>query len=98
MLWDQLPELVKDYRPLAFSFFRRKPPYVGENIHPDEGYWIARQQMYWGGQRNANSPSWGDAPTQPTPDRERSVDYMHSTFIDNVLGGLLARMLNTGGP
>ena len=25
----------------------------------------------------------------PTPDRERSVDYMHSTFIDNVLGGLL---------
>jgi hypothetical protein len=28
----------------------RTPPYVGENIHPDEGYWIARQQMFWGGQ------------------------------------------------
>lgn len=62
---------------------------VGENIHPDEGYWIARQQMFWGGQRNENSPAWGDPPTAPTPDRERSVDYMHSTYIDNVLGGLL---------
>ena len=67
----------------------RSPPYVGENLHPDEGYWIARQQMFWGGQRNENSPAWGDAPTAETPDRERSVDYMHSTFIDNVLGGLL---------
>ena len=45
--------------------------------------------MFWGGQRNENSPRWGDAPTAETPDRERSVDYMHSTFIDNVLGGLL---------
>lgn len=55
----------------------RTPPYVGENIHPDEGYWIARQQMFWGGQRNENSPEWGDEPTAPTADRERSVDYMH---------------------
>ena len=55
----------------------RSPPYIGENIHPDEGYWIARQQMFWGGQRNENSPEWGDEPTAPTADRERSVDYMH---------------------
>jgi len=62
----------------------REPPYVGENIHPDEGYWIARQQMFWGGQF-----AWQNWPTTPTIDRERSVDYMHSTFVDNVLGGLL---------
>ena len=62
----------------------RAPPYVGENIHPDEGYWIARQRMYWGGSQRG-----GQWPMIPTPDRERSVDYMHSTFLDNVLGGLI---------
>ena len=27
--------------------------------------------------------------TPPTPDRNRNVDYFHSTFVDLVLGGLL---------
>jgi hypothetical protein len=34
----------------------------------------------------AGGPAQG---TPPTPDRNRNVDYFHSTFVDLVLGGLL---------
>ena len=56
-------------------------PYLGENVHPDDGYWIARSMMY-----GAVPGAEGDP---PTPDRNRNVDYFHSTFVDLVIGGLL---------
>lgn len=55
-------------------------PWIGENLHPDDGYWVARQMMY------GYTPGADAKP--PTIDRNRDVDYMHSTFIDNVLSGL----------
>eukprot|EP01051_Picozoa_sp_SAG22_P014596 SAG22_NODE_1795_length_3553_cov_5.156051_2_plen_308_part_00 len=73
----------------------RVPPYVGENIHPDLGYWVARQDMFLGwtvGTHPTSAedppPPTGGGPLPELPLRERSVDYFHSTFIDNVLGGL----------
>ena len=58
---------------LLVWWFRR---YVGENIHRDEVYWIAWQRMYWGGSQRG-----GQWPMIPTPDRERSVDYMHGPLL-----------------
>eukprot|EP01052_Picozoa_sp_SAG31_P040040 SAG31_NODE_5701_length_2373_cov_2.077836_2_plen_56_part_01 len=47
----------------------RKPPYVGENIHPDDGYWIARQQMFWGGSFSTSPEdppmTWPTGPPMP---------------------------------
>lgn len=125
-------------------------PWVGENIEPDKGYWIARSIMYKGGhiddQGNpTGSPvncsackgrcydrDWShdgakctamdpsstlgpcdqgckcvppsssfppppccgakescDGKIIPTPDKDRGKDYMHSTFIDIIIEGLV---------
>jgi len=47
-------------------------PWIGENIHPDEGYWIARWIMYM----------------KQQPLRNRGHNYNHSTFIDIILSYL----------
>ena len=57
-------------------------PYIGESIEPDLGFWQARQIMY--GQEP--SPR-GYQP--PKPDKDRSVDYNHSTFADLIIEGLI---------
>jgi hypothetical protein len=57
-------------------------PYIGENIEPDHGWWQARQVMY------GDEPgSHGYKPAQD--DRDRSVDYNHSTFADLIIEGLV---------
>jgi len=47
--------------------------HIFENLHPDLGYWNNRQQMYW----------------SEAPMRDMGNDYLHSTFCDLVLSGLL---------
>jgi hypothetical protein len=47
-------------------------PWIGEVLHPDEGYWLARAIMY----RNND------------PLRNRGLLYNHSTFLDLILRGL----------
>jgi len=47
--------------------------HVFENLHPDLGYWNNRQQMYWRSDANRNMGN----------------DYLHSTFCDIVLSGLV---------
>jgi len=48
-------------------------PWIGEDLHPDDGYWIARQILY----------SWND------PLKNRGKDYNHSTFCDLVISGVV---------
>jgi hypothetical protein len=57
-------------------------PYIGESIEPDLGFWQARAIMY-GQEPSAR----GYQP--PKPDRDRSVDYNHSTFADLIIEGLI---------
>jgi len=47
--------------------------HVFENLHPDLGYWNNRARMYWSG----------------APTRDQGDDYLHSTFCDLVLEGLM---------
>ena len=47
--------------------------HIFENIHPDLGYWNNRARMYW----------------SDNPQRNMGDDYLHSTFCDLVLGGLI---------
>lgn len=44
-------------------------PWIGEDIHPDEGYWLAREILY----------SWNSTM------RNRGHNYNHSTFMDLIL-------------
>ena len=60
-------------------------PYVGENIEPHDGYWVARQIMY--GDQPISHGGYAAGPQPPTSDRDRSVDYLHSTFADLVIEG-----------
>jgi hypothetical protein len=48
-------------------------PWIGEDLHPDEGYWLARDIMYRENQTLRN----------------RGDHYNHSTFIDLVISALL---------
>ena len=61
-------------------------PYIGENIEPHDGYWVARQIMY-GDQpiSHGGFANYADA----TEDKDRSVDYNHSTFADLIIEGLV---------
>ena len=47
-------------------------PFVGESFHPDDGYWLTRELLY---QRRQG-------------DRKRGDHYLHSSYVDLVLGGL----------
>ena len=47
--------------------------HVFENLHPDLGYWNNRQRMYWDG---ADTRNMGN-------------HYMHSSFADVVITGLM---------
>eukprot|EP01043_Picozoa_sp_COSAG02_P030829 COSAG02_NODE_1986_length_10180_cov_38.805575_10_plen_511_part_00 len=57
-------------------------PYIGESIEPDLGFWQARAIMY-----GQESGPRGYQP--PKQDRDRSVDYNHSTFADLIIEGLI---------
>lgn len=77
-------QLLKQY---AVSMTQSHPansslPYIGENIEPDQGFWQARAVEY-----GAEPGSHGYK--EPQADRDRSVDYNHSTFIDLILEGLV---------
>merc|ERR1711865_1005785 len=63
-------------------------PYIGENIEPHDGYWVARQIMY--GDQPISHGGYAD-PTyeKATADKDRSVDYNHSTFADLIIEGLV---------
>lgn len=61
-------------------------PYIGENIEPHDGYWIARQIMY-GDQPVSHGGYAKKEP--PSSDKDRSVDYNHSTFADLIIQGLV---------
>eukprot|EP00662_Eupelagonemidae_sp_cell21_P018595 gene18595-47203_t len=65
----------------------RHSPYIGENIEPHDGYWVARQIMY--GDQPISHGGFAAGPQPPTADRDRSVDYAHSTFADLVIEGLV---------
>ena len=47
--------------------------WIGENLHPHEGYWVARQIMYDRKMKFRNRGAW----------------YNHGTFVDLVLHGVL---------
>jgi hypothetical protein len=51
----------------------RGQPFVGECFHPDEGYWLTRELLY---QRRQG-------------DKRRGDHYLHSSYADLVLGGLV---------
>jgi len=55
------------------NFWERGAPLVSENMHSDEGYWIDRSLAH----------------RQGLADRNRAVDYLHSTFCDLVLAYLI---------
>mmetsp|Transcript_26459 Transcript_26459/g.94347 ORF Transcript_26459/g.94347 Transcript_26459/m.94347 type:complete len:493 (+) Transcript_26459:293-1771(+) len=57
-------------------------PHVFENVHPTEGYWVNRARMYW-----ANSSL-----------RNMGNHYLHSTFNDLILSGLLGIRLDPNNP
>ena len=63
---------------VASSAANGSRPWVGENIEPDKGWWVARQIMY-----GLQPTSHGLQP--PTDDRDRGVDYNHSTCADVAL-------------
>ena len=49
--------------------------WIGEALHPDEGYWLPRARLYAAG----------------SPHRNRGHRYLHSTFCDLVIGALGVR-------
>ena len=49
-------------------------PFVGESFHPDDGFWLTRRLMF---QRKMHE------------EKRRGDHYFHSTFVDNVLSGLV---------
>jgi hypothetical protein len=61
-------------------------PYIGENIEPHDGYWAARQIMY--GDQPISHGGFANY-ANATDDKDRSVDYNHSTFADLVIAGLV---------
>lgn len=56
-------------------------PWVGEDLHPDDGFWVARSIMY----------------AQNASDRNRGEDYNHSSFVDVVIAGLVGLRAALGG-
>lgn len=48
-------------------------PWIGEDLHPDDGYWIAREIMYAQNRSSRNRGQW----------------YLHSSYIDVVISGFL---------
>lgn len=92
-------------------------PWIGENIEPDRGYWIAREVMYSGGGTppikcdacradprvgncagrtyvpaccNVTPPMLScDGKELPTDDRERGKDYLHSSYLDLIISGMV---------
>jgi hypothetical protein len=48
-------------------------PFVGESFHPDSGFWLTRELMFQRGQS----------------DKRRGDHYLHSSYADLVLGGLV---------
>ena len=62
-------------------------PYIGENIEPHDGYWVARQIMY--GEQPISHGGVVQPPQNATADKDRSVDYNHSTFADLIIEGLV---------
>ena len=48
-------------------------PFIGESFHPDDGYWYTRELMF---QRKMG-------------DKKRGDHYLHSSYIDLVLSGLV---------
>ena len=61
-------------------------PYIGENIEPHDGYWVARQIMY--GDQPISHGGYAQY-ANATADKDRSVDYNHSTFADMIIEGLV---------
>ena len=61
-------------------------PYIGENIEPHDGYWVARQIMY--GEQPISHGGFANY-ANATDDKDRSVDYNHSTFADLIIEGLV---------
>ena len=49
-------------------------PFVGESFHPDDGFWLTRRLMF---QRKMHE------------EKRRGDHYFHSTYVDNVLSGLV---------
>ena len=49
--------------------------WIGESLHPDDGYWLSRAKMY----------------AADHPHRNRGHRYLHSTFCDLVIGMLGVR-------
>jgi hypothetical protein len=48
-------------------------PWIGEDLHPDDGYWLARAIMYAKNESDRNRGQW----------------YLHSAFADLVISGLV---------
>ena len=55
-------------------------PFVGECFHPEDGYWLTRELLH---QRRQG-------------DRRRGDHYLHSSFADVVLGGLVGVRVGRG--
>ena len=55
-------------------------------FRPHDGYWIARKIMY--GEQPISHGGYAKK-YNATPDRDRSVDYNHSTFADLIIEGLV---------
>ncbi len=68
-------ELLKIYARSHLNAFaiNGTRPWIGEDLHPDDGYWLAREIMYG---KNES-------------DRNRGDHYNHSSFIDLIISGLL---------
>lgn len=75
--------LLKQY---AGSQYRKTErgirPWIDENLDGETGEWLARKIMY---ERGA-------------PDKDRGVDYNHSTFLDLILNGLCGADVKDGKP
>lgn len=55
-------------------------PFVGESFHPDDGYWLTRELLH----------------RCHAADRNRGAHYLHSSFADLVLGGLVGIHVELG--
>ena len=80
MLYDQLVKYAKQHTQVAV--INRTLPWVGEDVHPDDGYWLSHYIRY----EQGCSPDHGNS---SSTDCDMDELYNHSTFADLILAALV---------
>jgi hypothetical protein len=61
-------------------------PWVGENLHPDDGYWLSRYLRF---RQNCSSAHGPPGPGGGQPGCNLDELYNHSSFVDLIIGALI---------